>query len=315
VMAMLSRSVMMQKLMDSVGFGWSTIFIGVVMLGLIGFTCAIVSYASNQRKGDQLETRVTSVLHPQKARENLVQPPETSALPGGVSPQFPQRSPNPPYRLSAFTSSRSPKAPQVSVPDPTAVPDMPPMLDASGIPLPTEARLLVAKDVMLAAAKGGDLMLLAPYGAPLMRANVRKVDGELWLEVSMHAEGSTPCAMVRLTNKDAMWLPAGVSFFGPKPSHGSEIYGPDGSFYGTVEINSVGAKLISSTTALPVLDIGGDIKSLQLTVRTKSGLELATVSCHGTASGNDNVDICVHRGADLGLVVASVLTVFLSFQV
>jgi len=308
--ALLTRS----GLAQTVGFGWSTLIIPLVLLGLCWFLCAVVGYAKILRKEDQLETRVTSVLQPQKVREDLAQPPQSSEeLPAGASPQLSVGNLSTPR--SSEASRRSPfMAKGAQAPDSLGdvpVQDMPPPLATSSTPLISETRLLLDKGATLGAIKGGDLTLLAHNSAPLMRATVRKVDGDFWLEVSMHAEGSSPSAMIRLTNKDA--AAAGVSFFGPRTPTGPELYGPDGSFYGTMEISSVGARLLSSTTALSVLDIGGDMQNLQLTARTKSGLELATVSCCNTG-GNDNIEICIHRGADLGLIVSSVLTVLLSPQ-
>lgn len=154
-------------------------------------------------------------------------------------------------------------------------------------------------------------MLLAPTGALFLRATVRKVDVDLWLEVTMQVQGGSPSSMVRLTNKGAT---PKMQFFGPKPATGPEIFDSNGNFYGIVETNRSGTgRLISSTTGLPVATVDGDMRQLELTVRTKSGVEFATVSSRGSSNIGD-VSICVHSGADLALVVSLLLSVLLSAQ-
>jgi len=296
---------------QSLASGWSTFFVFVLLLCISWLICAVCGYMNMRRKErEQLEARVTSVLIPQDVIEEFVQPPEV--LPAGGSPPM---SSGWGARLSPFSSSKSPLgsgAFPLAVAAPSSKtwqpPDMPPPLDKSSMPVTSDTQFLVAKEAISAASQGGDLQLLAVRSdiGNSIRANVRKVDGDFYLDVSKQ-EGSSPSAMVRLTNKDA--APKALSFFGPPAQNGPQIYGPDGTIYGIMEISSTGAQLISSTTGLPVLTMDGDMKNSNFIVRTKIGLELAKVTCN-----SDKVDICMHVGADPSLISASVLTAILSFQ-
>lgn len=294
-----------------VGSGWSTIIMLLLLLGLCWAVCALVGFARVQRKEDQLETRVKDVLQPRLTQEEVVQPPDEAA---GAALRSPLAA-----RLSPWSQSRSP-----GLQDSVSSRDLLPAMTSTSTLLANEMRLHAAKDNMFAAAKGfdeitrrgGDIMFLDSYSKPHIRATIRKVDGDLWLEVS-DVECSSPSAMARLTNKDG---PRSVPSFGTRSTQSPEIYGPDGSFYGILEISSSGAKLVSSTTALPVLDLGGDVEKLQLTMRTKSGIELATVSCDNTLSsehgyGEDKLHLCIHKGNDPGLVIVVVVASLFSFNV
>jgi len=261
--------------------------------------------------------------HGPSASEEVVQPLGdlgVQAAGARASPMAPDRSPNGVFTKpssgwgfgSTFSAQKTVQAANsqregVSVPH-----DMPPLLVPSSPPLDREVELLIAKDqVQTAATSGGDIMLLAPNGALLLRATARKIDMDLWLEVAMQVEGGAPSAMVKLSTKE---VPK-AALFSPKPVTGPEIFGPDGGLYGMVELNRMGAaRLISSTTGQATLNVDGDVKALQLTVRTKSGLELAKVTSNGSASYLGDVKICVHTGAELALMISLLLTVILSGQ-
>lgn len=306
---LLQQTLLVQMCVRRLGSGWSMFLVAALMLMLCWCMCAAIGYSRMQRKEDLLEHRVTSVLQPQKAREDRIQPPEaspTGLYPAGAAGASPQMSAMSPFsnRLSPMAGILAPR--QVATAPVASSPDMPLPLSADSAPLFSEARMQVAKDALLAAAKGGDVLLTGSAGAPQMRATVRMVDGDSWLEISTSEAGASPSAMTRITNKDA---PAGLSFFGPKKRWSPELYGPDGSFYGTVETTSTGSQLISSTTAQPVLTISGDVRSSQLTVRTRSGLELATVE---GAQGGRNINISLHKGAELALIVSTILTIILA---
>lgn len=303
-------SLLTRDLLARQNSGWSTALVILLLIGVCWFICAVMTFTKTQRKEDKLEARVTDVLQPQNVREDLVQPRDREVLAthgaASASPFLAQRWPFA-SRFSPVAAARTMASPQASNVGPAMAPlphDMPPSLDGLGTALMSETRLLVAKDAVLNATKGGDILLTAPNAAQSMRANVRKIDGDFWLEVAV--EGAGQGGMVRLTNKEP--TVGGVSFFGPRKQHGPEVYGPDGSLYGTVEITNAAAFLVSSTTALPVLDFTGDIRNFNVVVRTKSGLEVATA-----AQGSPgNINVCVHRGADLALITSALLTIFIS---
>jgi hypothetical protein len=250
-----------------------------------------------------LEKRVSSVLAPQPISEKqdqpLLHPPDFSA--GGEARLGSAGSLGSASRLSPFANGRSPMSTQ----DAEVPHDMPAPLEKSSQPLSMETRLSLSKGAVSHAYKGDDLLLRAPNGDPVMRANVRKVDAHMWLEVAQYVDGSFPAAMVKLVPKKSSGSHP-LSFFGPKTLAGHELFGPDGSFYGTLETHSNGGTvLVSSTTAKPVISIDGDMNSGHLTVRTPSGLELAT------AVSGRSIDICIHSGADLALIISSLLPVLL----
>lgn len=280
--------------------------------------CFLVKSFRQRKEQDLLETRVTSVLQRQdvgeetKAHEQL---PAGKLGTAGASPLWPMRSPaasrqsplsGSPLTPRGLVASTQAAAGRNAAQD-TALPfDMPPPLTKSGAQLPSEAHLVVKKGALSAASKGGELLFSTPGGAPMMRASIRKVDADLYLEVAPHEDGSAPCAMVRLTHEDAstpVW-PAS------KPTSGPELFGPEGDFYGTFEKSSMATNLIYSTSALPVLRIEGDPKNARLFARTKSGAELARVTCSGP-SASSNIELCVNRGSELALILASVLAVLL----
>lgn len=264
-----------QHLLQSIGLA-SDFSFGVKMLVVlalllaVGTLCWLLGYRNEKLQRESLESRVGGVLESIVGGKDLVQ---------GQASHGPH--------------------------------DMPPPLAVSNLLLEADVELVIARNqIVSAASTGGDIMLLAPSGALLLRATTRKIDADLWLEIAMQVDGGAPSAMVRLTNKE---VAPKAHFFSQRPPTGPEIFGPDGSFYGMVEMNRMGARLVSSTTGQPVFTVDGDLRSLQLTVRTKSGLGVAMVTCNSTSYLGD-VNISVHSGADLVLLVSLVLSVIVSAQ-
>jgi len=296
--------------------GSMSIISGMIVVMLLmcacGLSCLLVGQRRRRSRQDPLECRVTSVLQPQ--RVSLPQESSRGAFHKETAAAFHKESLQPEGGLGLLPrSSPRPGGVPLSPHQMSPFHDMPPPLSLSSAPLTRKVELLVTKNQMAsAAATGGDIMLLAPTGALLLRATVRKVDADLWLEVTMQVQGGSPSAMVRLTNKDAA---PKMQFFGPKPATGPEIFGPDGNLYGMLEMNRAGTgRLVSATTGLPVATVDGDVRRLELAVRTKGGVEMATVSSSGSSNVGD-VSICVHIGADLALVVSLLLSVLLAAQI
>lgn len=282
----------------------SGLLVVMLLMCACGLSCLIYGQRRRPSNQDPLESRITSVLQPQ----NISNPQEPSRG------SFYKESPQPEGGLGLHSGG----VPTNWVPEL----DMPPPLSVSTVLTTRKVELQVRMSQLKdAAATGKDgiartITFLSPTAALLLKATVQKVDGEsgLFVDITEQIPGGNPSAMVHLINKDA--APRMHFFGGPKPL--SEIHCADGanSLYGTVEMTRNGTwRLVSATTNLPVATIGGDVKRLDLGVRTNGGKDVATVSPSSSSSMGGDVSICVHTGADLVLAVSLLLSVLLSAQI
>jgi len=89
----------------------------------------------------------------------------------------------------------------------------------------------------------------------------------------------------------------------------------DGSAFGIMEQTSEGSYVLALNGAPLLVVDGADDASLQMSVKTGSGQQVATVCCsvmaHGRGSQEEAVELLVGPGADPTLVVTSVLSVLL----
>jgi len=148
----------------------------------------------------------------------------------------------------------------------------------------------------------GSLNIVGISGKPLLRAEVRKNGNTRTLEIAMPEPNSIPRASI------------GPPTSGESKNHGSrvlEIRGMRGVFYGTLEMRSSGACYVVKD-GQTVLTIDGDAESLQLSLKSSQGLQLAAVKCSTEQfEGVDHVEVRVEPGVDTVLVIAVVLAVLL----
>jgi len=148
----------------------------------------------------------------------------------------------------------------------------------------------------------GELNIVGISGKPLLRAVVKKVGNARTLEVSMPEQNSIPRATI---------APSEAAPEGANGSRALEIRAMRGAFYGTLEMRSSGACYVVKD-GQTVLTIDGDAESLQLSLKSSVGLQLASVRCSTELfDGVDHVEIRVEPGVDTVLVVAVVLAVLL----
>jgi hypothetical protein len=219
--------------------------------------------------------------------------------------------------LSPFASALMPtpvmtmdQVPQVFAEDPVEKPPSPPDTSVPPALCPTlvmpvcEARFGVPMYELAQLNAEGELNIVGLSGNPLLRAVVRKIGVARTLEISMPEQHSAPRATVSpTTNELAGNLQQG--------SRALEIRGMRGSFYGLLEMRSTGACYVVKDRQT-VLTIDGDAESLQLSLKSSVGLQLASVRCSAEPFGGvDHVEIRVEPGVDTVLVLAVVLAVLL----
>jgi len=148
----------------------------------------------------------------------------------------------------------------------------------------------------------GSLNIVGISGKPLLRAEIKKNGNTRTLEIAMPEPNSIPRASI------------GPPTMGESSQYGSrvlEIRGMRGAFYGSLEMRSSGACYVVKD-GQTVLTIDGDAESLQLSLKSSVGLQLAAVRCSTEQfEGVDHVEIRVEPGVDTVLVVAVVLAVLL----
>jgi hypothetical protein len=152
----------------------------------------------------------------------------------------------------------------------------------------------------------GELGIVGLSGNPLLRAVVRKVGNSRALEISMPEQNSAPRATI-------MPLAVGSELASQsvERSRALEIRGMRGVFYGILEMRSSGACYVLKD-GQSVLTIDGDADSLQLSIKSGVGLQVASVRCSAEPfAGVDHVEIRVEPGVDTVLVLAVVLAVLL----
>merc|ERR1719238_1559267 len=98
----------------------------------------------------------------------------------------------------------------------------------------------------------------------------------------------------------------GSGAFGGAKSRPVQIFGMKGAFYGMLEMRSSGACYVIKD-GQTVLTIDGDAESLQLSLKSSVGLQLASVRCSTELFNDvDHVEIRVEPGVDTVLVLSVV---------
>jgi len=177
----------------------------------------------------------------------------------------------------------------------------PPLCPTLVMPM-SEALLGIQMYELAQLSAEGELNIVGISGKPLLRAVVKKVGNARTLEVSMPEQNSIPRATI---------APSEAAPEGANGSRALEIRAMRGAFYGTLEMRSSGACYVVKD-GQTVLTIDGDAESLQLSLKSSVGLQLASVRCSTELfDGVDHVEIRVEPGVDTVLVVAVVLAVLL----
>jgi hypothetical protein len=171
----------------------------------------------------------------------------------------------------------------------------PPLCPTLVLPV-CEARFGVNMAELALLTSDGEIDIVGLSGNPLLRAAIKKVHGNRRLEISMPEAGSAPRATVG---------PAAPG------SRSLELRALKGAFYGMLEMRSVGACYVMKDGNV-VLTIDGDTDSLQLSIKSGSGVALASVRCSTEFLGGiDHVEVRVEPGVDTVLVLSCVLAVLL----
>lgn len=182
-------------------------------------------------------------------------------------------------------------------------PRPPPLCPTLVMPV-CEARFGIPMYELAQLAAEGEVNIVGLSGNPLLRAVVRKIGNARTLEITMPEQNSAP----RATITPSMMELAGHSQLGCRAL---EIRGMRGSFYGVLEMRSSGACYVIKE-GQTVMMIDGDAESLQLSIKSSTGLQLASVRCSAEPFGGvDHVEIRVEPGVDTVLVLAVVLAVLL----
>lgn len=217
--------------------------------------------------------------------------------------------------LSPFASALMPAPMATSNQVPPSAEDVPETMPKQDAPLPPplcptlvmpicEARFGVPMYELAQLNAQGELNIVGLSGNPLLRAVVRKIGTARTLEISMPEQNSAPRATISPSTTE-------LSGLVQQGSRALEIRGMRGSFYGILEMRSSGACYVVKD-GQTVLTIDGDAESLQLSIKSSVGLQLASVRCSAEPFGGvDHVEIRVEPGVDTVLVLAVVLAVLL----
>jgi len=180
----------------------------------------------------------------------------------------------------------------------------PPPLCATLVMPVCEARFGIPMYELAQLGAEGDLTIVGLSGNPLLRAVVRKIGNARTLEITMPEQNSAPRATISPSTAE-------LAGHGQQGSRALEIRGIRGSFYGILEMRSSGACYVVKD-GQTVLTIDGDAESLQLSIKSSVGLQLASVRCSAEPFGGvDHVEIRVEPAVDTVLVLAVVLAVLL----
>lgn len=164
----------------------------------------------------------------------------------------------------------------------------------------SEARFRVPMFELAEVHGEGEVTILGLSGNPLLRGAVRMNGDSRTLEISMPEALSAPRATI-----------TPVFARGATSCNALEIRGMRGAFYGTLEMRNAGACYVMKD-GQAVLTIDGEADSLQLSIKSTNGNQLASVWCSSDPFGNgDHVEIRVEPGTDTLLVISVVLAVLL----
>jgi len=203
-----------------------------------------------------------------------------------------------------MSSNQVPVAPNAEMaPEVQDAPRPPPLCPTLVMPV-CEARFGVPMYELAQLSVEGELNIVGLSGNPLLRAVVRKIGNARTLEISMPEQNSAPRATISPSTME-------LAGHGQQGSRALEIRGMRGSFYGLLEMRNSGACFVIKD-GQTVLTIDGDAESLQLSIKSSVGLQLASVRCSAEPFGGvDHVEIRVEPGVDTVLVLAVVLAVLL----
>jgi len=208
-----------------------------------------------------------------------------------------------PMMTSDQTEHAMETEPMQKEPAAQAVPTPPPLCPTLVMPV-CEARFGVPMYELAQLSVEGELNIVGLSGNPLLRAVVRKIGNARTLEISMPEQNSAPRATISPSTME-------LAGHGQQGSRALEIRGMRGSFYGLLEMRNSGACFVIKD-GQTVLTIDGDAESLQLSIKSSVGLQLASVRCSAEPFGGvDHVEIRVEPGVDTVLVLAVVLAVLL----
>lgn len=146
----------------------------------------------------------------------------------------------------------------------------------------------------------GDLQVVGVSGKSLLRTTVKKVspNGSRSLEVAMPDQNSISRATITPSS--------------PEGGRGTlEIRAMRGAFYGTLEKQDTGSCCVVRD-GHRIMSIDGDDQSLQLSVKSAAGVQLASVRRTAEfTNGVDYIEIHVEPGVDTVLVVGVMVAVLL----
>lgn len=173
-----------------------------------------------------------------------------------------------------------------------------------GRPAPAgpERRFAVPMDSLAEVGRTGTFQVRSERGDLDMRVAIDK-DGARGPRLAVYpadGDASRPMTTVEASTGDARSL---------------EVKDSDGSSFGKLEQTSEGSYVLALNGAPLLVVDGADDTSLQMSVKTGNGQEVATVCCSLVATGRGGqeevVELSVGPGADPTLVVTSVLSVLL----
>lgn len=193
-------------------------------------------------------------------------------------------------------------SPRQSIADSMRQAKPPPLCPTLVMPM-SEALLGIQMYELAQLSAEGELTIVGISGKPLLRAEIKKVGNARTLEIAMPEQNSIPRATILPSSLSSSQVNLG--------SRALEIRGMRGAFYGVLEMRSSGACYVVKD-GQTVLTIDGDAESLQLSLKSSVGLQLASVRCSTELfEGVDHVEVRVEPGVDTVLVVAVVLAVLL----
>lgn len=294
----------------------STAGIAIVMLVLlIGCTClAAVTivhpdkfpWSRRQANTPYEEAAHTATIPRQQV---MMFPKSPGAATGGASQgQVPGAGTMSPFaqalmRTPVSTAERLPSKESLPVQNAQDAPRPPPLCPSLVMPI-CEARFGIPMYELAELSAEGELNVVGLSGNPLLKAVIRKIGTARTLEISMPDHHSAPRATISPPTQE-------LAGHGQQGSRALEIRGMYGSFYGMLEMRSTGACYVVRNSET-VLTIDGDAESLQLSIKSSVGLQLASVRCSAEPFGGvDHVEIRVEPGVDTVLVLAVVLAVLL----
>jgi hypothetical protein len=293
----------------------------VIALVLFAVFCATCPYWINQMANSGSQKNGQSKPDPQTVLEQRERMLVTRASPfnGGRSPimgnapmssQQIFQSPGtggslmPAPRNIGDPIGESPRPSYIDQPYRQSVGSKPPPLCPTLVMPMSEALLGIQMYELAQLSAEGELNIVGISGKALLRARIKKMGNQRTLEIAMPEPNSIPRATIQPAAEN---MSSGLQ----QGSRALEIRGMRGAFYGILEMRSSGACYVVKD-GQTVLTIDGDAESLQLSLKSAVGLQLASVRCSTELFHDvDHVEIRVEPGVDTVLVLSVVLAVLL----